>query len=460
MAKVLFIQQNYDVDHSEDLTPWMPLALIELATFIREKGNHEVKILDRNLYYDNNKLINILKRFNPDIVGMTCYTSPGIKDTQHIAKIVKQNSSALVIIGGVHATLEPKSLLDFPFIDYIVRGEGELALLEICQIIDKKKTTEKKKLNKSITKLKNLNYNQMRPFLNLNELPVTDYDLLEVKKYPLATFYTSRGCPGRCKFCYNLGRTLRFYNTEKTIETITRVLDKYKIKEFTIADDNFANLSKRTTQICNALSKYNPIFHIFLRVDQTHDKVMKDLKKGGCWAIQFGFESGSQRILDFIHKDATIQQNIKAIKQCRKYKIFVDGSFMLGLPTETPKEMMQTISFIKNYKPDAVDIKVYKPYPSTELYEYVIEKGLMERPQTLKEWEHFCDLKEGYPNVSQIPTPLLLKTVNQFSRTTYPIYFKKALLLLANGHINYTLFKIKTILKTKLGLRHDDQKSR
>ena len=457
MAKVLLIQANYDLDSKENM-PWMPVALVELATFIREKG-HEVKILDRNLHPENQVLIKVLKNFNPDIVGMTCYTSSVIKDIKQVSKLTKENSSALVIIGGVHATIEPKSLLDFPFIDYIVRGEGEMPLLEICNLIDKKKSNDKKKVDKEIKKIKSVNYNDMRPFINPNELPIPDYDLLEVREYPLATFSTSRGCPGRCRFCYNLGRTLRFYNTEKTIETITRVLDRYKIREFTMADDNFANPSKRTEKICNALSKYNSIFHIFLRVDMVYDNVMKWLKKAGCWSIQFGFESGSQRILDFIQKDTTLQQNINAIKQTKKYHMFVDGSFMLGMPTETIKDMNLTINFIKKYKPDAVDIKVFKPYSCTELYEYSIKNKFIERPKTLDDWIKFSSLKQGEPNVSQIPTPILLKTINNLSKTSYPVYFKKAFLLLANGHTNYVLFKAKRILKAKLGLSYDDQKA-
>lgn len=448
MAKVLFIQGNYDIRNIKLGSSFMPLALVELATFIREKGGHKVKILDRNIRYRDEELLRILKEFNPDIVGMTCYTSQVIVDVMRVSKITKENSSAMVIVGGIHATLEPKSLLDFKYIDYIIRGEGEYPLLEICDLIDKKKADKK-----SILKIKNVNYNPMRPIINLNDLPIPDYDLLEVKKYPIATFYTSRGCPGRCRFCYNQGRALRFYNTKKTIESITRVLDKYKIKEFTIADDNFANMSNRTTEICNALSKYNAIFHCFLRADQTHDKVMQDLKRAGCWSIQFGFESGSQRVLDFIRKDTQIEQNIRAIQQCKKYKIFVDGSFMLGLPTENIADMKQTVSFIKKYKPDAVDVKSYKPFPSTELYYYCIEKKLIEQPKTLNDWVKFCDLKSGEPNVSDIPTALLIKTVDELSKTSNKIYLKKAYLLLRNGHWNYTLFKTKSILKNKLHLK-------
>lgn len=443
MAKVLFIQANYDITHPQDKSCYMPIALVELASFIREKGGHEVKILDRNLHYDNELLIKILKDFNPDIVGMTCYTSPVIRDIKQVSEIVKKNSKALVIIGGIHATLDPQSLLDFPLIDYIVRGEGEYPLLEICNLVDDKNIS-------GIINLENINLNPVRPFINLNDLPIADYDLLEVKKYPVATFYTSRGCPGACRFCYNKGRVLRFYNTDKVIETITRVLEKYKIKEFNIADDNFANMSQRTTKICKAISKYKPVFHIFLRVDQTDDKIMKELKEAGCWAIQFGFESGNQRMLNYINKNTTIEQNIKAIEQCKKYKIFVDGSFMIGLPTETEAEMNETIDFIKKYKPDSVDIKIYKPFPSTEFYEDAIRLKKIKRPKSLKEWEHFCDLKEAEPNLSEISSELLLKTVNELSKSTYKTYFKKFFLLLKNGHIKYAFFKLTAIIKSKV----------
>ena len=456
MAKVLFIQQNYNTSSPSNNFPWMPVALVELASLILEKG-HEAKILDRNLYYDNNKLIKILKNFNPDVVGMTCYTSPMIKDMKQVVEIIKKNSSALVIIGGTHATLEPKSLLDFPFIDFVVRGEGEQTLLEILSIIDKKGTNNKK-IDKQISKIKNVNFNQMRPFMNLNELPSPNYDLLEVRKYPIATFFTSRGCPGKCTFCYNLGRQLRFYDTKKIIDTMTHVLGKYNIREFTIADDNFANLSKRTTQICDALSKFNAIFHIFQRVDQVQDKVMQDLKKAGCWSMQFGFESGSQRVLDFLNKQVTLEQNINAIKQCRKHNIFVDGSFMTGLPTETLSEMNETVAFVKKYKPDAVDIKIYTPYPNTELYNFGIKQGLMKKPETLDEWAEIGNLKAGAINLSKIPTPLLIKTVNELSKTSNLVYLKKALLLLKGKHYSYLSLKAKTILKNKLGLRYDDQK--
>jgi radical SAM superfamily enzyme YgiQ (UPF0313 family) len=442
MAKVLLIQPNYDIatPYRWKSEAWMPLALVSLATYIKEKQGHEVRILDRNLQYDNNQFIKLLNSFNPDIVGLTCYTSPAIKDIMQVSKITKENSKAIVVVGGPHATLEPKSLLDYPYIDYVVRGEGEQPLLEICDLVDKKKATKK-----NISKLKNVNYNEMRPFINLNDVPIMDYDLIEVKKYAVTTFATSRGCPGRCRFCYNQGRQLRFYDTAKTIEMMTRVIEKYKTKEFTIADDNFANMSKRTTDICSALSKYNCSFFCFLRTDQVYDKVMSELKKAGCLTIQFGFESGSQRILNFIRKDNTVEQNAKAVQQCRKYGIFVEGSFMIGLPTETISDLKQTLNFISKNKMSNVFTKIYKPYPSTELYDYCIKNKLMKKPETLEEWIEFSNLSEGNINVSPIPTPVLLKAWKLANKHTFLDFLQKGMMMVKKGHINHAVTRFKQL---------------
>jgi radical SAM superfamily enzyme YgiQ (UPF0313 family) len=445
MARVLLIQANYDITGKIKEHPWMPVALVELGTFIKEKG-HKVQILDRNLYPDNVKLKKIIDSFNPDIVGMTCYTSPVIRDVRLISRFVKENSHAMVIIGGIHATLEPKSLLDFKFIDYVVRGEGEETLLEICELIDAKKATKN-----NILKLKNINYNPLRPPLNLFTLPIPDYELLEVKKYPFASFYTSRGCPGNCKFCYNQGKRLRFYDTDKTIESITRVLDKYKIREFNILDDNFANMSARSTKICEALSKRNAIFHCFLRADQTSDKVMSELKKAGCWIIQFGFESGSQRMLDFMNKETTVGQNEVAIKQCKKYGMFVDGSFMIGLPSETKEDLKMTLDFIRRTKPDISNVKIYKPYPSTEFFNYCTNKNLIVTPKNLDEWIDFCELKEGNVNVSEIPKEILLKAMKDYDKpSSAKTSLRKILFMIRNGHLGFLAFKLKEILKNHL----------
>lgn len=441
MARVLLIQPMYDLLNPNS-PPWIPVALLCLGTIVRDKG-HEVRIFDRNVNKNMPDLITILNRFNPDTVGLTAYTGRTLRDVINVCKITKENLNAVVVVGGVHASLEPKSLLDCDYVDYVVRGEGELALLDMCDLIDKGK--------KDFSKIPNVNYNPMRSFINLNDFSVPDYGLVDVKKYPVITFSTSRGCLGRCTFCYNnfywgkMGRKcLRFYNTENTIKMITGVLDKYKIREFTIADDNFGSLGKSFFDVCEALSKYKRkiMFHCLLRADYAYDKAMKALKDAGCWSIQFGLESGTQKILDFIQKETTVEQNAEALKKCKKYGIYSDANYMIGLPGETISDMNKTIRFMKNNKADLVGVRKFTPFPGTEAFEYCIKKGLVERPKTLEDWCSF-GIGDPKPNVSEIPITLLIKTVNRLNKKDYFTFIKKGFRLLREGHYKYLLFKMK-----------------
>ena len=434
-TKVLLVQPNYDIDNIGSSPPWMPLALVELATYVNVNG-HEARIYDRNLYPNDEDFIKTLEEFKPDIVGLTCYTSKVIKDVLNVAFLTREYSDSIyVIVGGIHATLEPQSLLDIPDIDYVIRGEGERPLLEICNLIQNEGVDE-------ISQVPNVNHNEEYPLMDLNEMPIPDYGLIEVPKYCMTTFSTSRGCMGACKFCYNRGRRLRFYDTDKMIKMMTGVIEKYKIKEFTIADDNFATLGERTEKICEALSKYKCIFHCFMRADQATEEVIKNLKKAGCWDIQFGFESGSQRILDFINKRTTVEQKINALKLCKKYGIFVDGSFVIGFPGETEADLVYTTHFIKKYKPDAVNINLFKPFPHTEFYDLCMAQGKVKQPETLEDWISFCDINAGEPNFSDIPTKTLVELSNNLNKRSLWLKMKKFALLCLRGHTNYAMSRL------------------
>ncbi|MFA5992274.1 MAG: radical SAM protein [Candidatus Pacearchaeota archaeon] len=447
MAKFLLIQAKYGTNQ----IPWIPLAQITLGSALLSKNN-EVKVLDRNIDKNDESLLSTLRNFDPDIVGMTSMTGFMLLDIINVAEIVKNNSKAIVVIGGVHATADPESLLDCKFIDYIVRGEGEEVLIEMGSLIDKKK--------KDFSKLKNVNYNPVRGLINLNDYPAPDYSLIHVKKYPLTIFTTSRGCPGNCTFCYNeyywnrvvKNKCVRYYDANKTLNMITGVVDKYHIKEFMIVDDMFATMSKRTFDVCEGLSKYNVAFHAYQRVDFTQDEIMKALKKAGCWALQLGVESGSQRMLDFIQKNVTVQQNADAIKQCKKYGIFVDAAFMIGLPTEKKEDVDQTAEFIRKNKPDAFNINIFMPYPGSSLFEYCLKKKLITRPETIEEWKKFFSKKTGDINVSDVPTEYLMKILKEFSKKDSLTYLKKTYRMLSSGHYRFVVSKSKNILMRKLKL--------
>ena len=419
MAKVILIQPHDDIRlKRKKADPCTPLSLVLIGTAIEDK--HQVRIYDRNLNPSDRDSLNYIKEYNPDIIGFTAMTSLMLLDIIHLGKLIKKNfPKKIIIVGGIHATLEPMSFLNEPYIDYVIRGEGELAFLEFCDTFDK----DRKKLNN----LKNVNLNSLRPYLKMDDLKLPNYSLLDLNKYEHFYVSISRGCPGNCTFCETSklwgvnGRPfVRAINAEKAIELFREVVEKYKKNTFEIIDDNLLTFKSKCFEICKYLVKERVFFHCFARVDYIDDEILRELKKAGCHTIQIGAESGSQRVLDFLNKRVKVQQNIDAIKCCKRNGIICDASFMIGLPTETLSEMKETIYLIKKYKPDIANVKIYNPLPGAPLFDYCVEKGLVKKPETLEEWALWTgNHRTVNHNVSPTTAKELIKTSQDLWKTSY-----------------------------------------
>jgi radical SAM superfamily enzyme YgiQ (UPF0313 family) len=420
MAKVLLIQPNENIQNPTKQTVYTPLSLVYLGTAIEDK--HTVKIYDRNLYTSDEDFIKFLDNYQPEIVGFTSGASTMLFDLMKLGKIVKEHiPNSTVVVGGVLATSDPDCLLNEPYVDYIIRGEGEEAFLEFCNFFD----TDKKKLGE----LMNVNKNSLRPFVDMDKLKLPNYRLLDLGKYEEFYINFSRGCVGSCTFCYNVpmwGKNnrpfVRTYSTERAIELFKDVIEKYKRKVFFIVDDNFLCFRGRSLEICDFLSRYKLHFYTSARADNLNDEAMAALKKAGCHTLLIGIESGSQRILDVLGKRISVQQNIDAIRLCKKYKIKCDASLMIGLPTETSEDLKETVDFIKRYKPDLANVHIYEPLPAP-LFDQCISKGLVQKPKTLEEWARFGDIFAINNNVSEIPNEELQKALDELKK--FQLYKRK-----------------------------------
>ncbi len=436
MTRVLLVQACFSYKtENKDYDATMPLGLIYIGTML-EKYNHKVKIFDRNLgdNIKNEVLIKELKRFDPDIVGISTMTGRVLYDALNVSKVVKENSNALVIWGGFHPTAVPRNTLEHPLVDHIVRGEGEYTMLEIANLIEK---------GRDISKVKGLDLNPFRSFANLDELPFPNYDLVNVKNYDMFYISTSRGCPYRCAFCYNnyLWGKKRFENyrnlsTQNSIELITRLYEKYKDKRICIPDDNFPSNKKRALEILKNIQHLDLKMFIFSRVNLVNEEILKAYKKAGVWTLQMGIESGSQRVLNFLKKGTTVQQGRDAIRKCRKFKIFSGASFMIGTPDETMEDLNQTIHFIKQNPPDYIGLGIYQPLPPTETYDYCIKRGLINEPKSIEEWAQQSDFHYMTINVSKIPDDILMKVKMSIERRIlYRGYLKKLFRILSEGNL-------------------------
>jgi len=190
-------------------------------------------------------------------------------------------------------------------------------------------------------------------------------------------------------------------------------------------------------EICTAIKNLDVRFDTFSRANYCDLKTLNLLKKSGCWQIQIGVESGSQRILDFLKKGTSVEMNAEAIKNCRKIGIFSHCAFMIGIPTETEEDLKKTYYFIQKNKPDLGGAGFFIPFPKTVLWDYCVKEKLIDIPNSIEEWAgKYKGFDKLNVNVSNIPNNILIK----YSREMNYIlnkrrYIKKFFLYIKNRRL-------------------------
>ncbi len=407
MNNVLLIHP-FDGVYNDVMPPTLPLAILSVAAPLVKEG-YDVKVIDQRTDKDWEKELKDFIKKEPLCVGITSMTGSQIKFALEASKIVKENSSAYVIWGGVHASLFPKQTLENRYVDFVVIKEGENTFLELIKALQNKKTIEKikgiayKKQNKVII-------TPEREFTDLNNLPELPYKLIDIKKYTHKSFKqkevidieTSRGCPYACGFCYNSIYNKSYWrsmNPENVVKNIKKLIKDYNIKSFYFIDDNFFVDQDRVNKIMNLIIKedLNITFGCQgARIDTLDRMIPEDLsllEKAGCKFLQIGVESGSDRMLKLINKLITREQTIRVNKKLSNYSFLVLYNFICGFPTENKEDLFETTSLIYKLLKDnkhamAGPVYIYKPYPATPLYNVAISQGFKE-PQKLEEWADF-----------------------------------------------------------------------
>lgn len=427
--------------------PEVPLlSLATLAASIEKIAS--VQILD--LMFSSNPetdLINKLKEYLPDYVGIT-FTTPLYYDALQLSKIIKSfNSQIITIAGGVHPTTNPENTLKESDFDIAVFGEGDITLKEIV-------------LGKRLEDIKGICYkskeeiikNQPRPLIeNLDELPFPAWHLYDLKRYkcsrlvskgnPTGPIEPSRGCAFRCVYCGKaiFGRKIRFKSINRVINEMV-YMKKMGFKEIFICDDNFASDIKRAKKICRILinKKLNLSWNLYngVRVNCVDKEFFELARKAGCHQTGLGIESGNQQLLNNIHKDITLEQCRNAAKWAREAGLETVGYFMLGLPGETEETMKKTIDFAIELGLDYAKATIMLPFPSTEIYDEMKKKGLIKT----EDWSkyNFHDTSYVYDHEA-LSWDLLHKYYNLFHKRFYlrPSYILRRM---GKGLLNGNLF--------------------
>lgn len=427
-----------------------PMGLLYIASSLKE-ANINVAMYDFSV--DTEDFLEYCKAFNPDVVGITCQTAL-VYSTIELSKLIKkQDPKIKVVVGGVHVNLRHEDLLKEPTIDYSIRGEGEITMVEFVQSLDAGKDPM---LVNGLACMDGGKIKQApprAPVKNIDDIPMPAIDMYDLSRYRISpdmrlgskvgVIITSRGCPFDCVFCCNRMLTegrWRAHSLERVFAEIDRFILDMKVEQLFFFDDNFCVNKKITQKICREYIKRG--YHkrvkwwAAARVDCVDEETLQLMYDAGCRIISYGLESGSQRLLDLINKNITIENAKKISKLTSKIGISVRVSLILGLPTETREESLQTIEYAKTVGADQVRFAIATPFPGTKLWEIAVKEGAID-PDNV-DWLRFS-LMSGYSKGLPVYAPVgrsPLELAELQRRANFNFYFRPKTILLFAKRIN------------------------
>lgn len=381
--KILLINPSGGYTHE-----YPPLGLLYIASVLRDSG-HEVGFFDEGARSKKGlSLFDHAARFNPDVCGIAVYTTNVLETFKTISLLKKHAPTCTMIVGGPHATVLPeRTLYECDDIDYLVCGEGENTTKELLSVLqDNGNVSEVNGLY--FRDNGNIHKTPPRDFIrDLDSIPFPMYELIEDFQYTfdalkvgekLATLMTSRGCPYDCAFCAAKAvwrGSFRRRSPENVIKEIRLLIDKYGYDELYFMDDLFA-INRGWLEKFYALKHENAVdvpWKCLGRVDILSFEDYKKMAESGCYLIQFGVESGDNRILKDINKNITTFQVRKAFYEARKAGLNTYGFFIVGHRLDTYETILKTINFSKSLSADFISFFCMVPFPGTKLYDFVPE---------------------------------------------------------------------------------------
>jgi radical SAM superfamily enzyme YgiQ (UPF0313 family) len=439
------------------ITP--PLGLGYLASYLRQAGI-KVSIIDNTIeLLSSSEFVQRFEEIDPDVVGFTALTSV-VNNALALAKIIKANKPTVkIIFGGSHASALPRDLLKDEAVDIVIRGEGEETLLEVVRAISQNDIFSG--INGIVYKYKGeIIENSPRVIIkNIDDIPFPAFDLLPMSKYSLpssrrltssrvASVITTRGCPYHCSFCSKIifKDSVRMRSPQNVISEMELLVKKFEVGELVIWDDNFNLDPKRAIEICELMVKksFGLTWTCSNRANLFSEELCCALYDAGCRLVNFGVESGNQNVRDSIKKQINEQDIYKAIRLCRKHKLMVTCSFILGLPGETYESACETLQFAKELEPDYGIFCMFVPMPGSELFELLEKDGIIKIDQT--DWGGYVPMLSASPPVVELGS-MTKKELVDFQKKVFREFY------LRPSYIFGTLLRIRGIEGLKSACR-------
>ncbi|MCX5840516.1 MAG: radical SAM protein [Deltaproteobacteria bacterium] len=367
-----------------------------------------------------------------EMIGITS-TTPEIDSAIALARTIRNRyPEKKILMGGVHPTVFHKRLVADNVCNMVIRGEGEKTILRLAE-------------QQPMKDIPNLTWKaadgevvvnpEADEFVQLDDLPMPAYHKLPMGKYrsaigaairhPSIGMITSRGCPGKCTFCYSgmFGRKTRFLSADDVYQQILFLKSHYGIREISFYDDTFTADQKRVEQLCNLLlsKRLDVSWSCFARVDTVNPEILKLMKKAGCHQIMYGFETTDENVLKAMNKRVKTSQYADVVAWTRNANIDIRGAFMLGSPEETEDSMRATIEYSKKIGIQYAVFNITTPFPGTALFVWAEKNGFLRHTR----WQEY-DLSHAILNLPTVSP----KAVEVCYRAAYKeFYFRGSYIL-------------------------------
>jgi len=410
-----------------------PQPLIYLGAILRQ-NNYKCKLIDANaLGLNVEETVRQILLYSPKLVGITSPTMLISTASTILRKIKEINPDTVTVVGGPHITAVPEMTMNlYPHIDIGVLREGEVTIIELLKAIENKISLDSVagiiyRENGSLIKTTPRSYIE-----NLDILPFPAWDMLpdllkyyqqsasRIDRLPNVSIISSRGCPFQCIFCARnvFGNTTRTHSADYLIKMIKYLIKEYKIKSISFEDENFVIYRNRLVEFCNRLidEKLDLTWDCASNVNAVNPQILSLMKRAGCWQINYGIESGSQRILNFIKKGIKLENIEKALKATKDAGIVTKGYFIIGHPTESLESIQETINFIKRIDLDIFQMSFMLPLPGTELYSIANQYG-----EFKNDWDNMNIWTPLF-----VPTGLTKEELIKESKKAYKVFYFRA----------------------------------
>jgi radical SAM superfamily enzyme YgiQ (UPF0313 family) len=344
-------------------------------------GGHTTDLVDLRTLKDWQQFRDIV-RVKPTHTWALTSWSLHYPDAVRCVRIIKEErEDAIVILGGVHATIHTGEVASNQLIDHIITQEGEISFVKLLDQLENGNSTDRIIAGASPV---------------LDDLPWADRDLFDMEgelntpmvkslPTPFVTTNAGRGCPFKCNFCQPaeravFGNRTKMRSQENVIRELQYLKERFRFQSWMAHDDLFFINHRWSREFSRQYreARFTEPYICQMRADLMcrYPDVVREMAETGLQYAMIGFESGNQRILDMFEKETTVEENIQAARICKEFGIKIWANIMFGNPTETKSEVLDTVRMIWKIKPDTLSISFFTPTPGSTIAREIERKEL------------------------------------------------------------------------------------